>query len=63
MEKECFVQTMDSLLSDLKVKEVVTDAHPQISALLSEFTLCCDMFLLLCAIIYFSNLILVVYYH
>ncbi|XP_063067340.1 uncharacterized protein LOC134458876 [Engraulis encrasicolus] len=35
MEKECFVQTMDSLLSDLKVKEVVTDAHPQISALLN----------------------------
>lgn len=41
MEKECFVQTMDSLLSEIKVKEV--DAHPQISALLSKFATFCGM--------------------
>ncbi|XP_039539661.1 uncharacterized protein LOC120487527 isoform X2 [Pimephales promelas] len=34
MEKECFIRTMDSLIQEIPVKEVVTDAHPQISALL-----------------------------
>jgi len=36
MEKECFVRTMDALLTELKIKEVVTDAHSQITALLSK---------------------------
>ncbi|KAG1927355.1 hypothetical protein F2P79_024293 [Pimephales promelas] len=35
MEKECFVRTMDALLPNVKIKEVVTDAHPQIMALLN----------------------------
>ncbi|KAK7913723.1 hypothetical protein WMY93_013934 [Mugilogobius chulae] len=35
MEKECFCRTMDALLPQLRIKEVVTDAHPQISALLN----------------------------
>nr|XP_055049509.1 uncharacterized protein LOC129435004 isoform X2 [Misgurnus anguillicaudatus] len=35
MEKECFVRTMDALLPELSIKEVVTDAHPQITALLN----------------------------
>ncbi|CAL9703628.1 unnamed protein product [Knipowitschia caucasica] len=34
MEKECFCRTMEALLPDLQIKEVVTDAHPQITALL-----------------------------
>lgn len=34
MEKEGFVRTMDALLPEIPVK-VVTDAHRQISALLS----------------------------
>jgi len=36
MEKECFIRTMDSLIQEIPVKEVVTDAHPQISALLGK---------------------------
>lgn len=36
MEKECFVRTMDALLPEIHISEVVTDAHPQISALLSK---------------------------
>ncbi|KAK7156999.1 hypothetical protein R3I94_006910 [Phoxinus phoxinus] len=36
MEKECFVRTMDALLTEIKIKEVVTDAHSQITALLSK---------------------------
>lgn len=36
MEKECFVRTMDALLEELPIKEVVTDAHPQITALLRK---------------------------
>ncbi|XP_076126224.1 uncharacterized protein LOC143105969 [Alosa pseudoharengus] len=35
MEKECFIRTMEALLPELAIKEVVTDAHPQISALLN----------------------------
>ncbi|XP_041944101.1 uncharacterized protein LOC121706417 isoform X2 [Alosa sapidissima] len=35
MEKECFIRTMDALLPNVKIKEVVTDAHPQITALLN----------------------------
>ncbi|XDV26163.1 hypothetical protein PO909_029940, partial [Leuciscus waleckii] len=34
MEKECFVRTMDALLPEIHISEVVTDAHSQISALL-----------------------------
>lgn len=36
MEKECFVRTMDALLPEIHISEVVTDAHSQISALLSK---------------------------
>nr|XP_055044376.1 uncharacterized protein LOC129430825 [Misgurnus anguillicaudatus] len=35
LEKECFIRTMDALLPEIHVTEVVTDAHPQISALLN----------------------------
>ncbi|XP_056109078.1 uncharacterized protein LOC130086878 [Rhinichthys klamathensis goyatoka] len=35
MERECFVRTMDALLAEIKIKEVVTDAHSQITALLN----------------------------
>nr|XP_033486525.1 uncharacterized protein LOC117259352 isoform X2 [Epinephelus lanceolatus] len=34
MEKECFIRTMDALLLEMHITEVVTDAHPQITALL-----------------------------
>ncbi|XP_034552411.1 uncharacterized protein LOC117821945 [Notolabrus celidotus] len=34
MEKEGFIRTLDALLLEIPVKEVVTDAHRQISALL-----------------------------
>ncbi|XP_049896068.1 uncharacterized protein LOC126387584, partial [Epinephelus moara] len=34
MEKEGFIKTMDTLLQKIPVKEVVTDAHRQITALL-----------------------------
>ncbi|XP_029948188.1 uncharacterized protein LOC115388988 isoform X2 [Salarias fasciatus] len=34
MERECFCRSMDALLPDLKIKEMVTDDHPEISALL-----------------------------
>ncbi|KAK0144638.1 hypothetical protein N1851_016980 [Merluccius polli] len=36
MEKVCFIRTMDTLIQEIPVTEVVTDAHPQISALLSK---------------------------
>lgn len=36
MEKECFVRTMDALLPEIHISEVVTEAHPHISALLSK---------------------------
>lgn len=40
MEKEAFIISLDSLLNDLKnLKEVCTDAHPQISVLFSKYTL------------------------
>ncbi|XP_061566781.1 uncharacterized protein LOC133420914 [Cololabis saira] len=35
MEKECFIRTMDALLPEIRITEVVTDAHTQISALLN----------------------------
>ncbi|XP_061580826.1 uncharacterized protein LOC133446766 [Cololabis saira] len=35
MEKECFIRTMDALLPVIRITEVVTDAHTQISALLN----------------------------
>lgn len=38
MEREGFVRTMDALLQEIAVKEVVTDAHPQISALMGKRT-------------------------
>ncbi|KAK7155162.1 hypothetical protein R3I93_009954 [Phoxinus phoxinus] len=34
MEKKAFIQTVDQLSEELKLKEVVTDAHRQISALM-----------------------------
>lgn len=37
MEKHAFIQTFDKLLSELKIKEIVTDAHMQIAALMSEY--------------------------
>ncbi|KAG5280138.1 hypothetical protein AALO_G00085400 [Alosa alosa] len=36
MEKEAFIRTMDGLLSELKLVEVCTDAHVQISALMNK---------------------------
>lgn len=36
MEKEAFIQTVDQLSKELKLKEVVTDAHRQISALMGK---------------------------
>ena len=38
VEKEGFVQTMDTLCQELNVTEVCTDAHAQISALFSKLT-------------------------
>ncbi|KAL7379895.1 hypothetical protein ABVT39_007973 [Epinephelus coioides] len=35
MKKECFIRTMDVLLREIPAKEVVTDAHSQITALLN----------------------------
>ncbi|XDV26583.1 hypothetical protein PO909_030239 [Leuciscus waleckii] len=35
IEKKCFIRTMDALIQEIPVTEVVTDAHPQISALLN----------------------------
>ncbi|ROL51087.1 hypothetical protein DPX16_14618 [Anabarilius grahami] len=37
MEKEAFIQTVDMLLTEVKLVEVCTDAHVQISALMSGF--------------------------
>jgi len=37
MEKHAFIQTFDQLLGELNITEIVTDAHMQISALLSEY--------------------------
>lgn len=37
MEKHAFIQTFDSLLEDLNISEIVTDAHMQISALMGEY--------------------------
>lgn len=37
MEKEAFIQTVDMLLTEVKLVEVCTDAHVQISALMSKF--------------------------
>ena len=36
MEKECFIRTMDQLLTEIPLKEICTDAHVQIKALMSE---------------------------
>ncbi|KAL0978654.1 hypothetical protein UPYG_G00173520 [Umbra pygmaea] len=35
MERERFVKTMDALFPEIQIKEVVSDAHPQITALLN----------------------------
>lgn len=37
MEKEAFVRTVDRLLEEVKLVEVCTDAHVQISALMSKY--------------------------
>ncbi|XP_078018378.1 uncharacterized protein LOC117269324 isoform X2 [Epinephelus lanceolatus] len=34
MEKHAFIQTFDSLLENLNITEIVTDAHMQIAALM-----------------------------
>lgn len=44
MEKECFIRTMDALLPNVTIKEVATDAHPQINALQSKQNLCAVLF-------------------
>ncbi|KAL7403019.1 hypothetical protein ABVT39_023207 [Epinephelus coioides] len=36
MEKEAFIRTMDILMSEVTLKEICTDAHVQISALMSR---------------------------
>ncbi|XP_033494259.2 uncharacterized protein LOC117264429 [Epinephelus lanceolatus] len=36
MEKEAFIRTMDILMSEVNLKEICTDAHVQISALMSK---------------------------
>lgn len=36
MEREAFVRTVDTLLNEVKLVEVCTDAHVQISALMSK---------------------------
>lgn len=42
LEKACFVKGLEFLLSkDMKVVEVVTDAHLQISSLMSKWNTCC----------------------
>lgn len=37
MEREAFVRTVDRLLEEVKLVEVCTDAHVQISALMSKY--------------------------
>lgn len=44
---------MDALLPNVKIKEVVTDAHPQITALLSKQNLCAILFEVLTSILSF----------
>lgn len=39
MEREAFVRTVDTLLNEVKLVEVCTDAHVQISALMSSLPL------------------------
>lgn len=39
MEREAFVRTVDTLLNEVKLVEVCTDAHVQISALMSKLPL------------------------
>ena len=36
MEKEAFIRTMDLLMTEVNLKEICTDAHVQISALMSK---------------------------
>lgn len=38
MEKDGFIQTVDKLTSDIKLVEICTDAHAQISALMSKYS-------------------------
>lgn len=39
MEREAFVRTVDTLLNEVKLVEVCTDAHVQITALMSKLPL------------------------
>lgn len=39
MEKDAFIKTFDVLLEELNIKEIVTDAHVQISSLMREIIL------------------------
>lgn len=38
MEKEAFIRTVDQLLTEVNLKEICTDAHVQISALMSMWS-------------------------
>lgn len=38
MEREAFVRTMDKLLTEIKLTEICTDAHNQISSLMSKYS-------------------------
>ena len=37
MEKHAFIKTFDRLVAELSIKEIVTDAHTQISSLMGEY--------------------------
>ncbi len=37
MEKEGFIQTVDKLISEIKLVEICTDAHAQIGALMNKY--------------------------
>ena len=38
MERHAFIQTFDSLLEDLNITEIVTEAHMQIAALMVKYS-------------------------
>lgn len=39
MEKHAFIQTFDRLLGEINITEIITDAHMQVSSLMSEYGL------------------------
>ena len=38
MEKEGFIETVDTLTSEIKIVEICTDGHAQIGALMSKYS-------------------------